>query len=1466
MRTALKSGARVAINGVDYSIISLLSAGGGMSLIYEARQCVGEDGFAGRTVVKEFFPATGALRGADGRVRCASRDPADIERFEALRRGMIDEGVIGEDARAACSQVYAFDHAWDGYAVMRKLSGDTLSLQEILNAWQTAPPQTDEEYADMARLRYALRIAHSLLTGLQTIHASANIIHRDISLGNIVWASADFEKDGRDGRAYFLDFGSALRMDEKREARNTDDPLRLFGTYSFAAPEIWKLGGTLTPAADLFSVSAILLLLCCGKRCCIRMKPGWHLASQANAARLYESDFVVRSALEKLNVPADIRGRLMDLLLEGLSADPERRFGQSALNMLKALEALQLKCAPRQRLREYAAFISYNHRPLDKAVARRLHRQIEQYRIPAELVGDRKNRRLGLVFRDEDELPVSTDLTDNIQEALDHSDFLIVVCSPGTPKSIWVEQEISYFLRHHDRNHVLAVLAEGRPEESFPPHLRHLYDDAGNVVGETEYLAANIAGKSAREALKNLSRERLRIIAAMLGCPYDALAQREKRHQLQRIAAFAMAGMAVAMAFTGLLFLKNRQIEERNLQLVQQKREIQANESKLLVEDAREATENGDTTAALRLALAALPRDEADDRPYNPEAEKLLIENLGVLNKDYQNKGFLDSRPVEYGVPIDQFAIDASGDYLVALDGMQKLSVTNVHTGETVWEAGTPSQPREVATPKAHFVICDAHECVIVIYDSLIVCRALKDGREVWRYATDGMEIPVWSLSENGDRLGIVTDENSRFDASMEIIYDYSFIAFDVRDGNICSRVNLASGNDFWTLRFSELPSNNGDFHNGFFYNDELCFAGFYYEEDYSEIKVYTIDLTAQSFEIVYSQPVTYASKALHIGLNPSGSGLIMLFGSEDQQYAVELKCVDLNSGKLQWESRIEKATDKSVSLYPASCLLDGDKLILYSQEDTLYGLSKETGELRDSVSLYDAISSMEWVSEKKMFGFILADGYYALGWLNSTYGFVDSKSFGTVFQLEANHQSCMYMGGFIKPIIVDSSIEAFASGHPSEGFGYIVTQASENSTALNVCWMLPNVEFEKDDHLSLREDDYPSSEYVPAPVFRLFPEEMLLSERISGDSSYDYICTCVDRQTHAVLWRMDALSDAWKDLLPFKNGTGWMEVNTYGKIVRYDVEMDMESILAEDVDEELAVLYNEDRSNSLHIMGSPSSVSSTYLQSDGRLLAAWCDGRLLRWWLDGEEQRSISIPEDIHWSAHSNIQFFHLLQTCENGFILLSDYGQENEGEDQTERLYACDTRSGQWFGVDDAAHGSSERLIAMGEASARLAVIDVDDIIRVYDLEVEAIQGSFSMNIPGSYISEMRFVLGDHYLLLRTKHDHVMLIDAERGSVVYDGALEYHYDSNTIASQTRSGERVLLIDTTSREGILLDSRNWQPLGRMENVIGFDPETDELFFWNYNKDICIRRLPDLWEMIDMGRAIVGDEGQPLNE
>lgn len=1461
MRTALRSGANVSINGIDYTIESLISASGGMSLIYEAIQNVGDGGFAGKTVIKEFFPISNAKRDETGRVVCASQESDDVEHFNALRRSMIEEGIIGEDARNACSQVYAFDQARDGYAVMRKLSKDTLSLTDILNSWQTAPPTTDEEYADMARLRYALRITHSILTGLQTIHDKAGIIHRDISLGNIVWASAEFAQDGRDGRAYFLDFGSALRMDAQLQARNVSDPRDLFGTYSFAAPEIWALNGILTPSTDLFSVSAILLLLCCGKKCCIRMKPGWHLASQANIGRLYEDDFVVRGALEKLNIPPDIRGRLLDFLLEGLFRDPSRRFGGSSLKMLEALEALQVKCAPRQRLREYAAFISYHHRPLDKAVARRLQRLIEQYRIPAELAGDRESNRLGLVFRDEDELPVSTDLTDNIQEALDHSDFLIVVCTPGTPDSIWVEQEIAYFLRHHDRNHVLAVLAEGHPDESFPPHLVHFYDADGNIIGNTEYLAANITGKNRRELFRNLNREKLRIIAAMLGCPYDSLYQRERRYRSQRITAIACMGILIVLIYAGTLIERNRQISLCNAQLLEQKHEIQLNESELLVKNAREAHEEFRAAEAMRYALNALPVDSNDDRPYYPPAESILLEKTGILTDEYGKRQFVDDLLIKCDYPVTQYEVSPDGRYLVALDEIGHLLVHDPFTGEKLWEnsvspLGTAADPN--IRGYSRFILSAGHSCVIAIYDRSIACYALSYGGEMWRYDLNNAATPIFAMSGQEEYVALVVEANNRFTETWDIIRDYDLVVLRIEGGEIYRRIGIVSDSDFFDIRFQQAQFGANTLQNCFFFDDDRCFAGLYYSNGGKDAHLFKIDLEAEACDILYSASLDSIYGVVYAGIRPSGDRVILVMESGDSiQYDAGYRCVDINTGALLWEGAIHRAESPGnfVQATPRYHVLEGKNGLVVGYGNRIYYLDANNGEVLPTSSLNAAISCLDWSGEPGFVEFILENGQYGIGWFND-YGFF-SYELDTV---GANAQSAFVKGGYLEPRVENGTFQSILSGSISEGFGYVVAMPEEPGRALRVSYLLPRAELEEDKAIFAPDEEYRiESSQVSAPL-RIIGDHILISEL---DSSYphNYRFHWFDVRTKEPARQLSMVSTEAGRVLPLAGKYGLLTVNeAVGAISCLLPETGSEVVLAERRDEELSKTYVQDVGEYVILEGPYTAASWAYLRDAYALLTAWCDGTVLRWWLDGEEQPAVPLPENACWQLQDNRQHYRWLKCGANGNIVLSHYSSVRGDVDTLEGFEIYDTRSKQWHEVVDEAHGSSDRHFAVGEASTCFAVFDSDGFIRTYDAAGGGLKNALQINISEGFVREMKFILDDRFLLLRMADNRLWIIDPFIGEHIYEGTLAWGTDGDTQVSLDSTGHRAVIIDSSRGEGLLVDALHWQELARLENVLAFNPNTDELYMIAPDNTIYARHLPDLWGLMDIARQMTDND------
>ena len=51
---------------------------------------------------------------------------------------------------------------------------------------------------------------------------------------------------------------------------------------------------------------------------------------------------------------------------------------------------------------------------------------------------------------------------------------MIVVCSPRTPLSLWVNKEVERFRELGRHENILALLIEGNPAESFPKALREI--------------------------------------------------------------------------------------------------------------------------------------------------------------------------------------------------------------------------------------------------------------------------------------------------------------------------------------------------------------------------------------------------------------------------------------------------------------------------------------------------------------------------------------------------------------------------------------------------------------------------------------------------------------------------------------------------------------------------------------------------------------------------------------------------------------------------------------------------------------------------------------------------------------------------------------------------------------------------------------------------------------------------------
>jgi len=198
---------------------------------------------------------------------------------------------------------------------------------------------------------------------------------------------------------------------------------------------------------------------------------------------------------------------------------------------------------------KYKAFITYSH--ADSKIAAWLQRSLEFYRVPRRLVGrtsinGRIERRIGAIFRDRDELSAGADLTRTIGDALAGSEYQIVICSPASRDSHWVNMEIAEFRKTHPRSAIFCLIVDGEPMagedptlECFPPALGYGSSSEESAPASVEPIAADLrANKDGRRLAK------LKILSGLLGLGLDELVQRDAQRRNRNMLVLSLASIS----------------------------------------------------------------------------------------------------------------------------------------------------------------------------------------------------------------------------------------------------------------------------------------------------------------------------------------------------------------------------------------------------------------------------------------------------------------------------------------------------------------------------------------------------------------------------------------------------------------------------------------------------------------------------------------------------------------------------------------------------------------------------------------------------------------------------------------------------------------------------------------------------------------------------------------------------------
>lgn len=259
----------------------------------------------------------------------------------------------------------------------------------------------------------------------------------------------------------------------------------------------------------------------------------------------------------------------------------------------------------------YMAFISYKRD--DEEWANWLQKKLENYKLPISVKEENSKLpdRIRPIFRDATDLSGGT-LSEALKEGLNNSQFLIVICSPRSAKSKWVNKEVQEFINTGKKNQIIPFIIEGHTStnddtQCLPEALRNLSN------GE-ELLGINI-NEAGRETAF------IKVVARMLQLRFDTLWERHKRQERRKRLFLFSALTALLLAAIGVaswIFIQNNRLEEIN-------RHMLISQSKAVAEKARQEIAKGNVLNATMALLEVMPDNHnSTNRPYVAEAEAAL--------------------------------------------------------------------------------------------------------------------------------------------------------------------------------------------------------------------------------------------------------------------------------------------------------------------------------------------------------------------------------------------------------------------------------------------------------------------------------------------------------------------------------------------------------------------------------------------------------------------------------------------------------------------------------------------------------------------------------------------------------------------------------------------------------------------------------------------------------------------------
>ena len=320
----------------------------------------------------------------------------------------------------------------------------------------------------------------------------------------------------------------------------------------------------------------------------------------------------------------------------------------------------------RQQYRYYA-FISYSRK--DEKWAQWLQNRLETYRLPAAI---RKSNidvpsRISPVFRDKTDLS-GTVLEEALHQELEDSKYLIVICSPQSAASDYVNKEIAHFISLGGEKSIIPFIVDGEPfaqdpeRECFPQALRDM---------ESELLGISIQELGKTHAF-------LRLVSTLLNLKYDQVVMRDTRRRARRSAVITAGALVLSILLGIVIWYNMPHVKYYNAYVYQNEvpvgiYELSAAERKVSHDHYRITTQQGKVRKVECVNSAGLP-----DAP----AVTIATYEYPILEFHYDEKGTLSSvdQKDHYGRLVSTKVLSYGGSREIAVDFKRSGDSLDVYT------------------------------------------------------------------------------------------------------------------------------------------------------------------------------------------------------------------------------------------------------------------------------------------------------------------------------------------------------------------------------------------------------------------------------------------------------------------------------------------------------------------------------------------------------------------------------------------------------------------------------------------------------------------------------------------------------------------------------------------------------------------------------------------------------------------